>query len=143
MFLQIRRETLLWDSQFVINAMMLFVRSWTQYTRNFKFVLLNILWHTVIETDSAMACKMILNRSTVAWENEYTICRIRQLLTKFEGLQLTMPRETNRVADAIAKCGYMTHDMVECNNLNEVPMYIRKRLFMDKISLPYFRSKCN
>lgn len=100
------------------------------------------LWHTVIETNSTMARNMILHRSTVAWEYEYTIRRIRRLLIKFEGLQLTM-RETNKVGDAFAKCGYMIHGMVECNNLNEAPMYIRKLLFIDRIGLPYFRSRCN
>lgn len=53
-------------------------------------------------------------------------------LEAFFGLQLTT-REANKIADGLAKWVYSTAEMVECQQMEELPRFIQKLFFIDRV----------
>lgn len=95
-----------------------------------------------VEIDSAMAYNMILKRPIESWRYIYTIRQIRCMLAEVLGLILIM-REANRVAHGLSKWAHGLGEKNEVDEILEVLPFIRKLIFIDRIGLPYFCSKCN
>lgn len=54
-----------------------------------------------VESDSELACNMILNQATVAWKHIYLVRKIRKLLREVLGLR-HIYKQANKVADGFA-----------------------------------------
>lgn len=65
----------------------------------------------------------------------------RSYLISFTGLQL-MTRDANKVADGLAKWAYTMEEIFECQQLEELPRFIQKLVFVDIVRLAYFSPKC-
>lgn len=94
-----------------------------------------------VETDSALAVNMIEHRSREAWKYAYIVRKIRVLLRDFSGIHFGT-QETNMVADSLAKWAHNNHGFIAFHEIEELPLFIRKLIFIDRIGLPYFRLKC-
>lgn len=53
-----------------------------------------------------------------------------------------MTRDANKVADGLAKWAYTMEEIFECQQLEELPRFIQKLVFVDIVRLAYFSPKC-
>lgn len=95
----------------------------------------------MVETDSAMAFSMILNRHSEKWSYTYILRRIRRLLKDTSWIQLIY-KEENKVAGLLAKEAHSAPEGREFYRIGDLPLHIQKCIFIDRIGLPSFRPDC-
>lgn len=91
-----------------------------------------------VESDSELACKMIVNRMNIPCKYTCLVRRICKLLVVGFSLSHTY-RLANKVADSLATLAHETNTRIEFKELTEVPRNIQKLLFFDRIGLLSYR----
>lgn len=99
------------------------------------------LINVALESDSELACNMIINREKVPWKYMYLVRRICNLLGPGYSLH-HIYRQANKVADGFATIAHGTNASREFKELTEVPRNIQKLLFFDRIGFPAYRPNC-
>lgn len=88
----------------------------------------------VVETDSTIAYRLIVEPGYVRWKYSYLVHKRRLSL---------IYREENWVADLFAKVAHNYSTRVDVFREEDLPMFIRKFIFLDIIGIPTFRYPCN
>lgn len=100
------------------------------------------LWHTVVEINGL---GFGLPHDPRSSNGSMALCvhysAYKTTLDSFCKIDINNARD-NMVADGFAKCAYRVQERVICDKLSEVPGYIQKLMFVDRICIPYFCSKC-
>lgn len=95
----------------------------------------------VVETDSTIAYRLIVEQGYARWKYSYLVPKIIWELQDVRRLSLIF-REENRVADLFAKAAHHFPARVDVFMEEDLLMFIRKFIFLDRIGIPTFRSPC-
>lgn len=94
-----------------------------------------------LETDSSLAFNMILQPTCEHWKYTYTLRRIRTAIGDCSRMKLIY-REQNKVTDGLVKVTHSSTQQLEFFQLEDIPLGVQKCIFLDRISIPNFRSSC-
>lgn len=94
--------------------------------------------NVAVESDSELACKMLINRLKVPCKYMYLVRRIGKLLGSGFSLH-HIYRQANKVADGFPTIAHGLNVRREFKELMEVPRNIQKLLFIDRIGFHAYR----
>ncbi|KAL6575587.1 hypothetical protein OROHE_000964 [Orobanche hederae] len=93
-----------------------------------------------VEVDSAIAIKLIHNKSTAQWQAQTLITKILKLLENFNYRLSHIYREGNSVADFLANPGCDHRDFF-CSDGRDLSGRILGLIRLDKMCIPYIRCR--
>lgn len=92
----------------------------------------------LIETDSKLLFDLVSGHSPAPWAYYSAFQKVRNLLQLGDFRLFNIYRESNSVADGLAKIASYQRMSMEFSFLT-LPQYLRGLLSLDRVSFPYFR----